>query len=125
MCKLKILIIEDNNLIALNLQEQLKRLGHNIIKIVSNGKNAIKLTEETNPDLILMDIQLKGDLDGIETAQIIKDKYNTPIIYLTAYYTNELLDCAQKTQPVAYITKPYEEEELQAAVQSLQKANNL
>ncbi len=125
MCKLKILIIEDNNLIALNLQEQLKRLGHNIIKIVSNGKNAIKLTEETNPDLILMDIQLKGDLDGIETAQIIKDKYNTPIIYLTAYYTNELLDRAQKTQPVAYITKPYEEEELQAAVQSLQKANNL
>lgn len=124
MCKLKILIIEDNNLIALNLKEQLKGLGHNIIKIVSNGKNAIKLTEETNPDLILMDIQLKGELDGIETAQIIKDKYNTPLIYLTAYHTNELLDRAQKTQPIAYITKPYEEKELQTAIQCLQKTKN-
>jgi CheY-like chemotaxis protein len=64
-----------------------------------------------------MDIVLKGELDGIQAAQIIKDKYNIPFIYLTAYYDNEILEKAQKTQPAAYITKPYEEKGLQTAIQ--------
>ncbi len=63
-----------------------------------------------------MDIVLKGELDGIQTAQIIKDNYNTPFIYLTAYYDNEIVEKAQKTQPAAYITKPYEEKWLQTAI---------
>jgi CheY-like chemotaxis protein len=64
-----------------------------------------------------MDIILKGELDGIQTAQIIKENYNTPFIYLTAYYDKEILEKAQKTLPAAYITKPYEEKGLQTAIQ--------
>jgi CheY-like chemotaxis protein len=122
----KILIVEDDNLIAKDLEELLKGLDYNTLGIVSNGKDAIKITEEKKPDLILMDIVLKGELDGIQTAQIIKENYNTPFIYLTAYYDKEVLKIAQKTQPAAYITKPYEEKELQTAIQlAIQPSKNL
>lgn len=109
--------MEDDNLIAKDLEQLLEKLGYKIICVVNNGKDAIKIAEEKIPDLIIMDIVLKGELDGIQTAQIIKDRYNIPFIYLTAYYDNEIVELAQKTKPAAYLTKPYEEKGLQTAIQ--------
>ena len=113
----KILIVEDEPIVALELQDRLEKLGYNIIDTVSTGEQAIKTTEETNPDLILMDIHLKGEMDGIKTAQHIKHTQNIPIIYLTAYADDETLNRARITTPYAYIVKPFEERELQSNIE--------
>ena len=113
----KILIVEDVNIVATDLQQRLEKLGYKIIGIVNNGKDAIKIIEETKPDIILMDIILKGDLDGIETVQIINKLHDIPHIYLTAYYDDKTLEKASKTQPYGYITKPFEDIGLYTAIQ--------
>jgi CheY-like chemotaxis protein len=122
----KILIVEDVIIIATDLQQRLEKLGYNIVGIVNNGNDAIKITEETKPDLILMDIILKGDLDGIETVQIINELHNIPHIYLTSYYDDKTLERASKTQPFGYITKPFDDIGLYTAIQlALLKQKNV
>lgn len=113
----KILIVEDEPIVALELQDRLEKLGYNIIDTVPTGEQAIKTTKEKNPDLILMDIHLKGKIDGIKTAQHIKQTQNIPIIYLTAYADDETLNRARITTPYAYIVKPFEERELQSNIE--------
>jgi len=110
----KILIVEDESIVALELKDRLEKLGYQVIATVSTGEKAIKTTEEKNPDLILMDIHLKGNMDGITAAKHIK---NTPIIYLTAYADTETLNRARITTPYAYIVKPFEERELQSNIE--------
>jgi len=110
----KILIVEDESIVALELKDRLEKLGYQVIATVSTGEQAIKTTEEKNPDLILMDIHLKGNMDGITAAKHIK---NTPIIYLTAYADTETLNRARITTPYAYIVKPFEERELQSNIE--------
>jgi two-component system, response regulator PdtaR len=117
MLNSKILIVEDEIILANDIKQRLEKLGYIISGIVGNGKDAIKKTEESDPDLILMDVVLKGDMDGIETAQQILDLYNTPVIYLTSYYDDEILERASKTQPYGYITKPFEDIGLHTAIQ--------
>jgi len=109
--------VEDVNIVASDLKQRLEKLGYKIVDIVDNGKDAIKVTEETKPDIILMDIILKGDLDGIETIQIINELHDIPHIYLTAYYDDKILERASKTQPYGYITKPFEDIGLYTAIQ--------
>ena len=92
-------------------------IGFNIVGIASTGEDAIKQTGETNPDLILMNIRLKGNLDGIETAQTIYDVYDIPFIYLTGYSDNKSLEQALTTQPYGYITKPFNDGEIQDAIE--------
>ncbi len=122
----KILIVEDVIIVATDLQQRLEKLGYNIVGIVNNGNDAIKITEETKPDLILMDIILKGDLDGIETVQIINELHNIPHIYLTFYYDDKTLERASKTQPFGYITKPFDDIGLYTAIQlALLKQKNV
>ncbi len=113
----RILIVEDESIVALNLTKRLTEAGYAIVTIVATGEAAIQAAGETQPDLILMDIRLKGEMDGIEAATQIRDRYNIPIIYLTAYADQNTLQRAKVTQPYGYILKPFETRELRSAIE--------
>ena len=112
----KILIVEDEIIIALDLKIRLENLGYHILGIALNGEDAIKKIREKNPDLVLMDIQLNGDMDGIKVAQQIRNQYNIPFIYITGSHDNSLLDRAKQTNPIGFISKPFDETEIQNAI---------
>ena len=112
-----ILIVEDEIIIAADLKGRLENLGYNIVGISATGNDAIRKTGEIHPDLVLMDIMLKGDMDGIDTAQKIRDLYDIPVIYLTAYFDDEILNRAKITEPFGYILKPFEDMRIQSAVE--------
>jgi len=113
----KILIVENERIVADDIKQRLEDLGYEVIGISGNGNDALKKTGEIKPDLILMDIILTGEVDGIETAQQISELYSVPFIYLTAYYDDEILKRASLTQPAGYITKPFDSVGLHAAIQ--------
>ena len=113
----KILIVEDESIVAKDLKQRLENMGYFVLGIVSNGKDAISKSNEMQPNIILMDIILKGDLDGIKTAQIIRKLHDIPFIYLTAYYDNEILERASMTNPYGYITKPFDDIGLYTSIQ--------
>ena len=113
---IKILIVEDELLIAKNLSQKLEKLGYEIADIVSCGADAIERAGEMKPDLILMDIVIKGDIDGIATAAIIHEKLDIPIIYTTAYADDETLQRAENTGSYGYLLKPFKERELHATI---------
>ena len=92
-------------------------MGHDILDTALNGKDAIKKTRETNPDLILMDIQLNGPIDGIEAAQQIQKLFKIPFIYITGSHDNKIWERAKQTEPAGYITKPFDETEIQNAIE--------
>jgi len=111
-----ILIVEDELLIAKNTAKKLHGFGYNVVKIVSTGQAAIDFVSLEQPDLVLMDITIKGEIDGIEAASQIKAISDVPIIFLTAYANDETLDRAAETGCYGYLIKPYKEQELQATV---------
>lgn len=113
---INILIVEDELLIAKNLSHKLESLGYQIVGIVSSGADAIQRAGELEPDLILMDIVIKGDMDGIETAVIINQKFDIPIIYTTAYADDETLQRAENTGSYGYLLKPFKQRELHATI---------
>ena len=113
----KIIIVEDEIIIALDLKLRLENLGYEVIHTAFNGEDAIKRTGETSPDLVLMDIQLNGEMDGIYVAQQIRRLYNIPFIYLTGSYENSLLERAKQTDPVGFINKPFDESEIQNLIE--------
>ena len=117
--KKKILIVEDQKIIALDLKSSLKKRGYDIIGISGNGEDALKLTEERRPDLILMDIMLEGEKDGIETAQEINKNRRIPIIYLTALTDVDTYLKAVRTEPHKYLMKPVEIESLERAIEEI------
>lgn len=108
----KLLIVEDERIIALDLQSRLQKFGYTKPVITTNGIDALKEIEKNKPDIILMDIMLSSSFDGIETATIIHEKYNIPIIFLTAYSDDNTLERAKKAEPAAFILKPFKEREL-------------
>ncbi|MEO0012930.1 MAG: hypothetical protein RLZZ535_1319 [Cyanobacteriota bacterium] len=114
--KANILIVEDELLIAKNTAKKLNNFGYNVIKIVSNGQAAIDCVNLEQPDLVLMDIAIKGEIDGVETASQIKSISDVPIIFTTAYANDETLDRAAETGCYGYLIKPYKEQELHATV---------
>ena len=113
----RILVVEDERIIALHLRQQLTKLGYDVPNTVSSGDHALRRIEEAPPDLVLMDINLKGKLDGIATAAAISQSYPIPIIYLTAYSGDETLARAAATNPHGYLLKPFSERELHAMIQ--------
>ena len=104
-------------ILANDVKYQLEELGYNVVGIANNGKDAIKLTLETNPDVISMDITIKGNINGIETAEQINKLLDIPIIYTTAYFDEEILEQAKKTKPAAYLKKPFNDTEIQNAIE--------
>ena len=116
MSNAKILIVEDEGIEALDIQHRLTSLGYSAPDIVFSGEEAIEKAEETNPDLVLMDIMLPGKMDGIAAAEQIQDRFDIPIVYLTAYADENTLHRAKRTEPHGYIIKPFKERELHITI---------
>ncbi len=113
----KVLIVEDEGIVALSIRETLKKLGYVVTGICATGEDAIQKTGETLPDVVLMDIHLKGDMDGISATEKISSLYDIPVIYLTAYTDDETLNRAMKTRPHSYLVKPFNERELYSNIE--------
>ncbi|CAN5547179.1 N/A [soil metagenome] len=113
----KILIVEDEMLIGANISLQLSKLGYHITGVVPRGEEALEQIKIERPDIVLLDIQLKGKLDGIETAVHIQREFGIPVIYLTANADEAHFERAKATNPYAFISKPFKKSDLQYAVQ--------
>ncbi len=117
MAPAKILITEDEVLIAREIEITLQELGYVVVGIASDGQSALAKVAETQPDLVLMDIVISGEADGIETADRIRDRFRIPIIFLTAYADSDTLQRAKVTAPFGYVLKPFQPQELNIAIQ--------
>ena len=113
----KILVVEDERIVAKDIENCLKSLGYLVTATIASGRGAIQKVEEVRPDLVLMDINLRGDMDGIEAAQHIQDRFNVPVVYLTAYSDAKTFERARITEPFGYVLKPFEERELYTAIE--------
>lgn len=117
MSPVKILVVEDESIVAMDIKHRLENMNYHVPEIISSGEEAVQKSSEISPDLILMDIVLRGKMDGIDAAQIIKDRYNIPIVYITAYSDEKTLKRAKITGPFGYIIKPFEDRELHSAIE--------
>lgn len=117
MAKIQILIVEDDGIIAKDIQNTLEGLGYAVAAITSNAEGAIEKAAETQPDLVLMDIMLEGDMDGVEAAEQIRDRFGIPVVYLTAHADEKTLHRAKTTGPYGYILKPFNEMELHTNIE--------
>lgn len=118
MSSIKILIVEDESIIALDIKSILLRLGYSVTGIVISGAECLNIIQKELPDLILMDIKLKGDMDGIETANIVKKEYDIPVVFITAHSDRSSLQRAKVTEPYGYIVKPVSERELYTTIET-------
>jgi two-component system, sensor histidine kinase len=112
----KILITEDELIVALDLQVRLKRLGYDVVGIASSGDDAILQVQDRQPDLVLMDIMLHGEMDGVEASQLITKECDVPVIFLTANADQSTLERAGATYPFSYLIKPFKERELKFSI---------
>jgi len=117
MPKIRIMVVEDEWVIADDIQKSLRNLGYTVSSAVATGEEAIQKAEEDRPDIILMDIVLKGKMDGIEAAGNIQSRLNIPVIYLTAYDNKAALERAKLTEPFGYMIKPFQERELHTTIE--------
>jgi len=117
MAKVKILVVEDEYSVAELIQDTLINFKYDVPVVVPSGEEAIEKAEQTCPDLVLMDMTLKGEMDGIEAAKQIRDRYNIPVIYLTGHAEENFLQRAKITEPFGYILKPFKAEELHTTVE--------
>ncbi|MDP3097621.1 MAG: response regulator [Syntrophales bacterium] len=117
MPKAKILIVEDETIVARDIQKSVETMGYFVCAIASSGEEAVQKASETRPDLVLMDIVLKGDMDGIRAAEQINALFKIPIVYLTAYDDENILQRAKITTPYGYITKPFDDRALRIAIE--------
>jgi DNA-binding LytR/AlgR family response regulator len=117
MNQIKILIVEDEGLIALDIEERLKSEGYDVIGIADSGKNALKIVNRNIPDVIIMDINLNGDLNGIETVTLISKIKKIPFIYLSALSDVNTWENAKQTLPAAFLIKPFRNIDLSRALE--------
>ena len=113
----RILIVEDEHIVAMGIKKMLKNLGYTVTGVASCGEDAISKAEITFPDVVLMDIMLKGNMDGVEAAGKIRERFNVPVVYLTAYSDNKILERAKNTEPFGYIVKPFDEKDLYSSIE--------
>jgi PAS domain S-box-containing protein/putative nucleotidyltransferase with HDIG domain len=115
--KKQILVVEDERIVAADVRMSLKRLGYDACGIATSGEHAIKKAEEARPDLVLMDIVLEGEMDGIEATSIIQSRFDIPVVYLTAYADEKTLERAKKSEPFGYILKPFEDKDVHSTIE--------
>jgi two-component system, response regulator PdtaR len=120
----KILIVEDNAIVALETKERLKKLRYSIAGVVGTGQDAITMARTSCPDLILMDINLKGGMDGITVVEQVSSFCPAPVIYITAYSNEGIRERAMKTSPVAFLIKPFREQELYSSIEKALKGEH-
>lgn len=117
MEKLNIFIVEDESIVAKDIQNSLTKLGYNVVGTANNGKDAIEKITELMPDLVLMDIMIKGNMTGIEVSEKIRERMHIPVIFLTAYADEGTLSRAKITEPYGYILKPFKEIDLHSTIE--------
>lgn len=115
--KTRILIVEDERLTAKHLTITLEKLGYEVTGVASTGGEAVEMAKQTGPDLVLMDVMLNGEMDGIEAAGRIQSWSRIPVVYLTAYSEASLVDRARLTEPFGYLLKPIREQELRVTLE--------
>ncbi len=113
----KILVVEDEIISVMDITQSLKDLGYDTVGVASSGREAIEKAAYMAPDLVLMDIKLKGSMDGVDAAKRIQARFDIPVIYLTAHSDNETLQRAKISEPHGYILKPFTEQELRVAIE--------
>nr|HQV16026.1 response regulator [Denitromonas sp.] len=111
----RIMIVEDERIVALDLRQTLESFGHDVVMVVSSGEQAVAEGPQLKPDLVLMDIHLDGEMDGTEAARVFQ-QHNIPVLFLTAFAGQSMLDQAEKSSPYGYLVKPVETRALQATV---------
>ena len=117
MSKIKVLVVEDESIVSKDIQHSLKRLGYVVTGSSATGEKAIQLATEDRPSIVLMDIMLKGDMNGIEAAEIIRREHQIPVIFLTAYADEATLSKAKVTEPYGYIIKPFKEIDIHTSIE--------
>jgi signal transduction histidine kinase len=117
MSPIKILIVEDEMIIAEDMADALMNLGYEITGVVGSGNKAIEQAATTHPDIVLMDINLQGELDGVEAADEIRVNQEIPVIFLTAYADQQTIERAKATEPFAYLLKPFQDRELKTTIE--------
>ena len=117
MAKTRIMIVEDDNIVVMELRYRLESLGYDVSGVVSHGEEAVKIAGDTHPDLVLMDIKLKGTANGIDAAEKIRTLFDIPIVYLTALADENTLRRVKMTEHFGFIVKPFEERELHSAIE--------
>ena len=113
----QILIVEDEAIVATDISNTLQVLGYAALAVASSGESAIELATAKRPDLVLMDIRLKGSIDGVRAAREISDRLGIPVVYLTAHADERTLRRAKATQPFGYVLKPFDERDLHVAIE--------
>ena len=113
----KILVIEDENITALEIQTKLESWGYDVVGLAGSGEDAIRIANEKGTDLILADIVLRGDMDGIDAVERISQRFDVPIIYLTAHADGDTFERAKLTKPSGYCIKPFDDTELKYGIE--------
>jgi CheY-like chemotaxis protein len=121
----RILVVEDEGVVSLCLKDMLTAMGTEIVAVVDSGRDAVVTAEKLRPDLVLMDIRLKGEMDGIEAARQIHDALQIPIVFLTAYADAATMDRAQAASPYGFVHKPFSVQRLGAAVEAALRRREL
>jgi CheY-like chemotaxis protein len=112
----QILVVEDERIVAADLQRRLRRMGHTVLGTAVSGEEALEKAAALRPDVVLMDIKLRGAMSGLEAGESIRTQWQIPVVYMTAYAEAKGLAPAQGTQPALYICKPFDEQSVQAAL---------
>ena len=113
----QILIVEDEAIVALDIQQRLVAHGYAVVGTAATGARAIELAEQHRPDLVLMDIRLQGPMDGITAAEEIRNRFHRPVVFLTAFSEEATLQRAKLVEPFGYILKPFEDRELKTIIE--------
>ena len=116
-----VLIVEDDDIIARVEEWRLKNLGYNVCGRAITGAEAMEFVVNKKPDVVLMDINIKGEMDGIETAKMIKKGFNIPVIYVTSHSDGVTLERAKETKPDGFIVKPFDDKDLRVAIELVLK----
>ncbi len=117
MSQYKVLIVEDDPIISESLSDIIQVLGHEVVGIADNAVKAIELCSETEPQIALLDIQIGGEVDGVELAEMINDEFDIPFIFTTAFADNDTISRARERGPFGYLVKPYGVKDLNAAIE--------
>ena len=113
----KVMVVEDEYIIALDLKDRLSRLGYIVPTIATSGKEAVKLAKKDKPDLILMDIMLRGEIDGVQAAKSIRERFDVPVLFVSSFSDINSVKRAQKVSPYGYLVKPFTETELKGGIE--------
>jgi CheY-like chemotaxis protein len=116
MSKMSVLLVEDDNVLAKIAETRLQNLGYDLCGRATTAAEAMTIVVNNKPDIVLMDITIKGDIDGIDAANMIKKGFNIPVVFLTSHSDDALLKRAKATNPDGFITKPYTDDNLRVAI---------